>query len=67
MATFKGKVYTVTGAASGIGRSTTLRLAELGAAGLAISDINETDLEETKQLCGYTSQTEQVVCTDRHR
>jgi len=41
----------VTGAGSGIGRATTVRLAELGAQGIAISDVNETALEETKALC----------------
>jgi NAD(P)-dependent dehydrogenase (short-subunit alcohol dehydrogenase family) len=47
-----GKVFVVTGAASGIGRATTLRLAEMGAAGLAISDLDEAGLLGTKELCG---------------
>ncbi|KAB5563449.1 putative short chain dehydrogenase/ reductase [Coniochaeta sp. 2T2.1] len=47
----RGKVFAVTGAGSGIGRATTLRLAELAAQGIAISDVNEAALEETKALC----------------
>jgi NAD(P)-dependent dehydrogenase (short-subunit alcohol dehydrogenase family) len=46
-----GKVFAVTGAGSGIGRATTLRLAELAAQGIAISDVNEAALKETKALC----------------
>ncbi|KAK7203730.1 putative short chain dehydrogenase/ reductase [Myxozyma melibiosi] len=46
----KGRVYVVTGAASGIGRATVLKLAQLGAKGVAISDLNEAGLEETKKL-----------------
>lgn len=49
--TIKGKVYTVTGAASGIGRETAVLLAELGAAGVALSDVNEPGLQATAQLC----------------
>lgn len=47
----RGKVFTVSGAASGIGRSTAIRLAKIGASGLAISDVNEKGLEETKGTC----------------
>jgi len=48
---FKDKICVVTGAASGIGRATTLRLVQAGAV-LAISDINEEDLHETAKLAG---------------
>lgn len=47
----KGKVYAITGAGSGIGRATVLRLAELEVAGIAISDVNEAGLKETGDLC----------------
>lgn len=48
----EGKVIAVSGAASGIGRATALRLVELGAGGLALSDVDVAGLEETKNLCG---------------
>lgn len=47
----KGRVYSVTGAASGIGQAVVLRLAKLGARGIAISDVNLDGLEQTKKLC----------------
>jgi NAD(P)-dependent dehydrogenase (short-subunit alcohol dehydrogenase family) len=47
----RGKVFTVSGAASGIGQATAIRLAELGAPGIAISDVNLDGLKETKDLC----------------
>jgi NAD(P)-dependent dehydrogenase (short-subunit alcohol dehydrogenase family) len=51
MSSIAGRVYTVTGAASGIGQAAAIRLAELGADGLALSDVNEAGLDQTKKLC----------------
>ena len=48
---FEGRVCLVTGAASGIGRATAVKMASLGAK-LAISDINFEGLSETNELCG---------------
>lgn len=48
---FEGRIYTVTGAASGIGQAVSIRLAQLGVAGLALSDLNVRGLEETKKRC----------------
>ncbi len=45
----EGKIAVVTGAASGIGRASAIRLAQDGA-DVAIMDINETDLNETARL-----------------
>ncbi|KAI1627035.1 putative short chain dehydrogenase/ reductase [Exophiala viscosa] len=47
----EGKVFAVTGAGSGIGRATAVRLAKLGALGIAISDVDEAALEDTKAQC----------------
>jgi NAD(P)-dependent dehydrogenase (short-subunit alcohol dehydrogenase family) len=47
----RGKVFAVSGAASGIGRATAVRLAELGASGLALSDVDGDGLEESRQMC----------------
>jgi NAD(P)-dependent dehydrogenase (short-subunit alcohol dehydrogenase family) len=55
LSSIKGRLYTVTGAASGIGRATAIKLAQLGAAGISISDVDEAGLSETKELCTYTS------------
>jgi NAD(P)-dependent dehydrogenase (short-subunit alcohol dehydrogenase family) len=48
---FKSKNVLITGAASGIGRATAIKLGSQGA-GLALSDINESGLAETNELCG---------------
>lgn len=49
MSEFLGKVAVITGAGSGIGRALARQLAESGAR-LALSDINEEALEETRQV-----------------
>ena len=51
MKSFQNKVCVVTGAGSGIGRALAIDLAGRGAR-VAISDINEGSLAETKRLCG---------------
>jgi NAD(P)-dependent dehydrogenase (short-subunit alcohol dehydrogenase family) len=48
--TFEHKVYTVTGGASGIGRSLSVMLVKAGAIVYAC-DVNEAGLVETKKKC----------------
>lgn len=57
---FSGKTCVITGAGSGIGRALSLSLAKAGAH-LALSDINDETLEETKSLLGSSNR----VMTDR--
>lgn len=46
----KNSVAVITGAASGIGRALAVRVAREGVAGTAISDVNETGLNETAEI-----------------
>lgn len=50
MASFEGQVVVITGAGSGIGRATALKMAS-GGATLALSDISENTLSNTLQEC----------------
>lgn len=52
---FQGQVFLVTGAASGIGRATTLKLAAEGAS-LAICDVNTSMLDDTASLLPQNTQ-----------
>ena len=54
MTSFEGKVVVITGAGSGIGRATAVRLAKAGAI-LALSDIGTDSLSATLQLCDEVS------------
>ena len=56
---FDGNVCLITGAASGIGRATALKMASLGAS-LSLSDINVDGLAETDKLCGGGHYTEKL-------
>ena len=55
---FHGKKILVTGAASGIGRATAIRLASEGAQ-VTIGDINEAGLAETAEMMASTPR----ICT----
>jgi len=60
MKRFKGKVAIVTGAGSGIGRSTALRMDAEGAI-LIIVDINEDELTKTKSMLTNAESTSKVL------
>ncbi|MBJ7287538.1 SDR family NAD(P)-dependent oxidoreductase [Williamsia sp.] len=66
---YASKVAVVTGAASGIGRSLAVQLAERGAS-LALSDIDEMHLKETADICrtkyGTTVETSVLDVADRN-
>ncbi|KAF4307261.1 Short-chain dehydrogenase/reductase SDR [Botryosphaeria dothidea] len=51
----EGKVYAITGGGGGIGRATAIRAAQLGAAGLALCDVNVEALETTKKTIAELS------------
>ena len=57
---FKNKIALVTGAGSGIGRSTAVRLDQEGAT-LIIADINENQLSETKNMLTNTASSAMVL------
>lgn len=62
MSGIQGKVFAVSGAASGIGRATAVRLAELGASGLALSDVDVEGLEESRQMCKDSLHSQETDC-----
>lgn len=57
---FSGKVIFITGAGSGIGRATAIKLASLGAT-LFLTDINPSSVQETRTLCSGDSHNTRVL------
>ncbi|KAH7116982.1 short-chain dehydrogenase/reductase-like protein SDR [Dendryphion nanum] len=53
---FEGKVILITGAGSGIGRATAIKLASLGAS-LSLCDIDYDNLSATRKACGSSTRT----------
>lgn len=53
--TISGKVFLVTGAGSGLGREVALLLVKKGAKGVVIIDINDSSMQQTKELAGDNS------------
>lgn len=62
MTQFSGKLAVVTGGGAGMGRELALQLAKEGC-DLALSDVSEANLAETKRLCESEGQTGVVVST----
>ncbi len=64
MKNFRDKVIVITGAGSGIGRALAQNFAGQGAR-LALSDVNQANVEETARLCGNEALTDTLDVSDR--